>query len=81
VLVSIFDLVPIKIFKSGVIIMNQPVIKKAILYLLGLLIGLTIGFTIFTPIVEDTALGLVIGFCLGVMTGISLQPLAKRNWL
>jgi hypothetical protein len=60
--------------------MNQPTIKKAILYLLGMIIGLTIGIAIFPPIVEDTAISLLIGFCLGVMTGISLQPLSKKNW-
>jgi zinc transporter ZupT len=54
--------------------------KQVVLYLLSMIAGLTIGYLIFKPIVEDTAIALLIGFCLGVMTGISLQPLAKKKW-
>ncbi|UTE73446.1 hypothetical protein M1I95_02540 [Rossellomorea marisflavi] len=52
--------------------------KQVILYLFSMIAGMSIGYFIFKPIVEDTFIALLIGFCLGVMTGISVQPLAKK---
>ncbi|QHA91009.1 hypothetical protein [Bacillus sp. N1-1] len=54
-------------------------IKPTLILILWNMIGLTIGYFIFTPIVEDTIIGLVIGLCIGATVGISIMQKMKSK--